>query len=149
MPSHPNPHPLPQPLALPEGRKAVGSLFIALRIVLRAPLPVWLWFRPFRLGGSTELACQVLRLVSVHAFSLLPWWRCLRLALTEIHRPSDGFIARLTWLLVGRACVSGGLIRTPLQGRALPPPAAPWHLRLLGVFFFRVEVFIISSNSRF
>ena len=37
-PSHPIPRPLPQPLALPEGRKAVGSLFIALRIVLRAPM---------------------------------------------------------------------------------------------------------------
>ena len=35
---HPNPRPLPRPLALPEGRKAVGSLFIALRIVLRAPM---------------------------------------------------------------------------------------------------------------
>lgn len=117
--------------------------------MLRAPLPVWLWFRPFRLCGSTELACQVLRLVSVHAFSLLPWWRCLRLASTEIHRPSNGFNARLTWNGRGRAGVLALAKATGCGSARAPFHAAPWHLRLLGVFFFRVEVFIISSNSRF
>ena len=120
-----------------------------MRIVLRAPLPVWLWFRPFRHGGSTGLACRVPRLVSVHAFSLLLCWQCSRLASTEIHRPSNGFIARLTWNGRGRACVLALAKATGCGSSRAPFHAAPWHLRLLSVFFFRVEVFIISSNSRF